>query len=142
MYAKLQTDSSWFEAARPQVHGYEVNCVSALAREEVKDAPLVDMLISGADEKVLRLFSAPFGFVKGMQTLCGVEMRCSPEHTNEELALARAGKQESSAKQPLGLMNKPLLVQKKVARVDEEEGGYGVENFDPDKILTNALDEG
>ncbi|OAA61696.1 RNA polymerase 2 elongator [Niveomyces insectorum RCEF 264] len=45
-----RTIVSWHEMARPQIHGYDLNCIDALG-----DAQFV----SGADEKLLRVFHEP-----------------------------------------------------------------------------------
>lgn len=51
----LNVDSAaWHEVARPQSHGYDLHSVSWLDRLN---------FVSAADEKVLRVFSAPRGFV-------------------------------------------------------------------------------
>lgn len=46
-------------------------------------------------------------------------------------------------KQPLGLMNKPMIVlANDNLRVNEEtEGGVGIDNFDPNKILSNVKED-
>lgn len=41
---------SWHEFSRPQIHGYDLNCVSHVT---------ADRFISGADEKLLRVFDKP-----------------------------------------------------------------------------------
>nr|XP_058967609.1 elongator complex protein 2-like [Pocillopora verrucosa]XP_058967610.1 elongator complex protein 2-like [Pocillopora verrucosa] len=54
----------WCEIARPQVHGYDMQCLSMLSRYK---------MASGADEKVLRIFSAPRQFMETFQKLCKLE---------------------------------------------------------------------
>ena len=44
------SQSSWHEFARPQIHGYDLNCVDVISD---------DRFISGADEKLLRVFDKP-----------------------------------------------------------------------------------
>ena len=44
-------------------------------------------------------------------------------------------------KQPLGLMNKPVMLANEKMRVDEEEGGMNVGEFDPTKFLSNPKDK-
>ncbi|XP_068708874.1 elongator complex protein 2-like isoform X1 [Montipora foliosa] len=56
--------SVWCEIARPQVHGYDMQCLSMLSRYR---------LASGADEKVLRVFSAPRQFMETFRALCDVQ---------------------------------------------------------------------
>ncbi|KAK0264164.1 Elongator subunit elp2 [Friedmanniomyces endolithicus] len=41
---------SWHEFARPQIHGYDLNCVAAVGGNQ---------FVSGADEKLLRVFDKP-----------------------------------------------------------------------------------
>jgi len=84
---------------------------------------------------VLRLFEAPFSFVKAYNQLAGGHLRFSLDKTNEEVE-GLIGKEVR--KQPLGLMNKPVLVlANQNIRVDEEEGGGIGPDFDPNKILSN-----
>lgn len=45
-----ETHQSWHEMARPQIHGYDLNCIDTIGRTQ---------FISGADEKLLRVFDAP-----------------------------------------------------------------------------------
>jgi elongator complex protein 2 len=40
---------SWHEMARPQIHGYDINAISTLPNWK---------FVSGADEKVLRVFQS------------------------------------------------------------------------------------
>lgn len=101
-------------------------------------------ILSGGDEKVLRLFEAPYNFVKTMNTLSphigqdkGPSLVYSTEHSNKEVETMI---EESAKKGPLGLMNKPapMLLANKGSRVDEEEeGGTGAE-FDPITVLSNT----
>ena len=61
---------TWHEISRPQLHGYDLNCL----------APLYDpthtrahALASGADEKVLRVFWAPTPFLQTLKQIAGVD---------------------------------------------------------------------
>ncbi|KAI9797746.1 MAG: hypothetical protein M1835_006918 [Candelina submexicana] len=54
---------SWHEFARPQIHGYDLNCISALGASQ---------FVSGADEKLLRVFDEPRGIADMLETLCGI----------------------------------------------------------------------
>ena len=44
-------------------------------------------------------------------------------------------------KQPLGLMNKPVQLANEKMRVNEEEGGLNVGEFDPTSFLSNTKDK-
>lgn len=47
----LRADSSsWHEFSRPQIHGYDLNCIATLGPAQ---------FVSGADEKLLRVFNEP-----------------------------------------------------------------------------------
>lgn len=47
-------DQLWSEISRAQVHGYDLNCASFLRGQSHNDR-----FVSGADEKILRIFEAP-----------------------------------------------------------------------------------
>lgn len=53
---------TWHEMGRPQVHGYDIKCITF-----VKDWQFV----SGSDEKVLRVFDAPKSCVESLSALTG-----------------------------------------------------------------------
>lgn len=57
--------STWHEFSRPQIHGYDLNCVSA-----VDDSRFV----SGADEKLLRVFNEPRQIADVLERLCGIQL--------------------------------------------------------------------
>jgi hypothetical protein len=97
--------------------------------------------LSGGDEKVLRLFDAPYNFIKTINSLNPhlvadeSKLIFSKDHSNNEVEQMI---ESDAKKQPLGLMNKPaVLLANKGARVDEaHEGGAGAD-FDPMTVLTN-----
>lgn len=53
-------DNKWYEIARPQVHGHEINCVAAI--DSLRFA-------SGAEEKVVRVFGSTRFFIKNHDAL-------------------------------------------------------------------------
>lgn len=57
------TDSLGTELGRPQIHGYPVASVTFTDRLQ---------FISGADEKIVRVFDAPRIFLSGLGKLSGV----------------------------------------------------------------------
>lgn len=104
---------------------------------------LPSKILSGGDEKVLRLFESPFSFVKIFNQLnpdaAEVNLWFSENKTNEEIESLIGSEVK---KQPLGLMNKPVIVlANQKMRVDEEEGGGIGPDFDPNKILSNTKDK-
>ncbi|EPE04238.1 rna polymerase ii elongator subunit [Ophiostoma piceae UAMH 11346] len=48
--SKSSPSNSWHEMARPQIHGYDLNCIDALGPTQ---------FVSGADEKLMRVFHEP-----------------------------------------------------------------------------------
>ena len=88
---------SWHEFARPQIHGYDLNCIDTLGPFQ---------FVSGADEKLLRVFNEPKQIAALLNKLTGSKQ--SP-----------AGDLPDTAEIPvLGLSNK---AQGDEAPVEEEE---------------------
>ncbi|XP_028410980.1 elongator complex protein 2-like isoform X2 [Dendronephthya gigantea] len=64
--------TTWHEIARPQVHGHNMQCLTMISRY---------CFVSGADEKVIRIFEAPKGFVDMLSSLSKInsnEVDCQP----------------------------------------------------------------
>jgi elongator complex protein 2 len=57
----------WHEIARPQVHGHDINCVCMIRGSGNH------RFMSGADEKVARVFEAPLSFLKTLNSACARE---------------------------------------------------------------------
>ncbi|GAB1301509.1 Elongator complex protein 2 [Apodemus speciosus] len=57
---KGRSQVTWHEIARPQIHGYGLKCLAMIGRFQ---------FVSGADEKVLRVFSAPRNFVENFSVI-------------------------------------------------------------------------
>ena len=55
----------WHELARPQVHGYDMQCVASITPTR---------FVSGADEKVLRVFEAPVTFLDTFRNITGLDL--------------------------------------------------------------------
>lgn len=56
--------SSWHEISRPQIHGYDLNCIDSVNEHQ---------FISGADEKLLRVFDEPAGVAVLLRDLSGTQ---------------------------------------------------------------------
>jgi len=54
---------SWHELARPQIHGYDLNCIDSIGPS---------LFVSGADEKALRVFGEPRAIASLLGRLCGI----------------------------------------------------------------------
>ncbi|GIY60795.1 elongator complex protein 2 [Caerostris extrusa] len=52
--------NNWFEIARPQIHGYDMVCLTVLDRFK---------FVSAGDEKVIRVFEAPRSFAENLEKL-------------------------------------------------------------------------
>jgi elongator complex protein 2 len=65
LYAEWLRDgeSSWHEFSRPQIHGYDLNCIDTLGPAR---------FVSGADEKLLRVFSEPKQIAQLLGSLSGI----------------------------------------------------------------------
>lgn len=53
-------DVTWHEMARPQVHGYDMQCITSLSRFQ---------FASAAEEKIIRTFQAPANFIENIRAL-------------------------------------------------------------------------
>ena len=59
-WKKESRKTSWHEMARPQIHGYDLNCIDTITNSQ---------FISGADEKCLRVFEQPRATAELLQNL-------------------------------------------------------------------------
>lgn len=91
----------WYELARPQIHGHDVNAALMLEGRN-------HVFISGSEEKVLRVYSGTASFAMSLQNVSGVKA--------EESDMQRPF---GATLPPLGLSNKPLNSAKDVAAADE-----------------------
>lgn len=60
---KRKCGGSWHEMARPQIHGYDLNCIDSIGHSQ---------FVSGGDEKLLRVFDEPRATANLLQSLCGI----------------------------------------------------------------------
>jgi elongator complex protein 2 len=71
LYSQWKRDTasaSWHEFSRPQIHGYDLNCIDAVSNTQ---------FVSGADEKLLRVFDEPKGVAEMLHKLCAIETSTS-----------------------------------------------------------------
>ncbi|XP_074844007.1 elongator complex protein 2 isoform X2 [Carettochelys insculpta] len=103
-----QREVTWHEIARPQVHGYDIHCLAMTGRFQ---------FVSGADEKVLRVFTAPKNFVENFSNISGISLwkLCS----SEAIELP-----EGATVPALGLSNKAVFQGDMAAELADEEGKF------------------
>ncbi|KAJ3230824.1 Elongator subunit elp2 [Chytriomyces hyalinus] len=58
-----KTEASWHEIARPQIHGYDLHCLAMVHKYG---------FVSGADEKVIRVFEASKTFLESLENISGI----------------------------------------------------------------------
>lgn len=97
----------WHEFSRPQIHGYDINCVASVG---------TDRFVSGAEEKLLRVFDEPKAVAETLKNLCGLQ-----RDLNEANLLDAAGLPV------LGLSNKPLDASVAVVEDPEEDAAPEVD---------------
>uniref|UniRef100_A0A8B9MED8 Elongator complex protein 2 n=1 Tax=Accipiter nisus TaxID=211598 RepID=A0A8B9MED8_9AVES len=90
---KQETEVTWHEIARPQVHGYDMRCLAMIGRFQ---------FVSGADEKVLRVFRAPKNFIENFSNITGIPMEKLCSHQSPDLP-------EGATVPALGLSNKAVF---------------------------------
>ncbi|XP_015911782.2 elongator complex protein 2 isoform X1 [Parasteatoda tepidariorum] len=82
--------NSWYEIARPQVHGYDMVCLSILNRFKC---------VSAGDEKVLRVFEAPRNFADTLKNIVKLDI---DSYVKDKMA-------EGASVPSLGLSNKAVF---------------------------------
>ena len=90
--------NAWHEISRPQVHGHDINCVAVIKGKGNH------RFVSGADEKVARVFEAPLSFLKTLNHAMPQQSNCL-EDAQDMVQILGAN---MSA---LGLSQKPIYVQ-------------------------------
>ncbi|KAI3516715.1 hypothetical protein L1887_15692 [Cichorium endivia] len=114
----LNEGNTWHEIARPQVHGHDINCLTVIkGKGNYK-------FVSGAEEKVARVFEAPLSFLKTLNNAT------SCVHDFEDVQVLGAN---MSA---LGLSQKPIYAQASSERTTDGIGNEGFEMLEtvPDAI--------
>ncbi|KAM3928945.1 elongator complex protein 2 [Leptodactylus fuscus] len=88
-----QMQVTWHEIARPQVHGYDMQCIAMVGRFQ---------FVSGADEKVLRVFSATRNFIENFSCISNISMEKILLNGHSDLP-------EGATVPALGLSNKAVF---------------------------------
>uniref|UniRef100_A0A8C3AMH6 Elongator complex protein 2 n=1 Tax=Cyclopterus lumpus TaxID=8103 RepID=A0A8C3AMH6_CYCLU len=102
-------DVTWHEISRPQIHGYDMQCLAMVGRFQ---------FVSGADEKVLRVFQAPRNFVENFANISGT--------SREKLLTSSdsANLPEGASTPALGLSNKAVFQGDLAPKTNKEEGQF------------------
>ena len=82
LYAYWKEKDSWHEINRPQIHGYDINTVAILNQWNEGRECYTCKIVSGADEKIIRIFDPPFNLVKFIQNLSKIDLIFNKEHDN------------------------------------------------------------
>ncbi|KAJ9119509.1 hypothetical protein QFC22_003217 [Naganishia vaughanmartiniae] len=112
--------STWGEINRPQIHGYDMTCVASISRLR---------FVSGADEKVVRVFDAPRGFARSMVRLGVTKDNLEAEATSVGASVP-----------PLGLSNRALS--KPVEADPSQDRGFNQEHISISDTLDSLPTEG
>ncbi|TSK31449.1 Elongator complex protein 2 [Bagarius yarrelli] len=109
---------TWHEISRPQIHGYDMQCLATIGRFQ---------FVSGADEKVLRVFKAPRNFVENFANIVGTSLeKLLASHSIISLKFQDAeGLPEGASTPALGLSNKAVFQgDLTIPSTQEEEGNF------------------
>ncbi|KAJ7420664.1 hypothetical protein WISP_47025 [Willisornis vidua] len=103
-----ETEVTWHEIARPQVHGYDMRCLAMVGRFQ---------FVSGADEKVLRVFRAPKNFIENFSNITGMPMEKLCSQQSSDLP-------EGATVPALGLSNKAVFEGDMAVQQSEDEESF------------------
>ena len=130
-------NDTWHEINRPQIHGYSINTIMCqnIVNEDNNDDKLICKLISGAEEKLLRIFTPPFNLIKYLKELSEVNIKFKKDNSNEfyELKYSKV----EGMKQALTLMNKQVVLDDEENNINDSD----FSKFDPDAVLTNKTEQ-
>ena len=132
IFSYWEENKTWNEINRPQVHGYPINSLACINLGKNN----LCKIISASEEKVLRMFNAPFNLIKFLKELTKKEINFKNDNTNEYYE--KKYKNVEGSKQALGLMNREVILED---LDDEKESNFDYSKFDPDAILTNKSEQ-
>ncbi|CAA7395598.1 unnamed protein product [Spirodela intermedia] len=115
--------ASWHEIARPQVHGHDINCLAIIEGKGNHH------YVSGADEKVARVFEAPLSFLKSLKYANFPKAGSSEDLPYDVLILGA----NMSA---LGLSQRPIYVQASNNTSDGSPNAADSLEYVPDAVPT------
>ena len=96
-----QGKGTWHEMARPQIHGYDINCIATLSPTRY---------VSGADEKLLRVFQMPRTVADHLDWVSDAKIMSSYSTSTNDGDVGAAAQLPEAANMPvLGLSNKVIM---------------------------------
>jgi elongator complex protein 2 len=114
---------TWNELGRPQIHGYDLKCCAFLDRFK---------FVSGADEKLLRVFEAPKIFLNNLYNQC-------LDESFLKLAIESKTMAQGASVPALGLSNKAVYCEEtKVENSENEKRSLADELYK--EIYFNVID--
>ncbi|KAK6334936.1 hypothetical protein TWF718_010376 [Orbilia javanica] len=112
LYARWKSSKhkSFYEFSRPQIHGYDINSIVSISPTK---------FVSGADEKLMRVFGEPRGIAKMLEEMCGIQqadMESLPDVASQPV---------------LGLSNKAVNTAPEENGEEEKEQGVEGQSYPP-----------
>ncbi|KAL7415694.1 WD40-repeat-containing domain protein [Mrakia frigida] len=130
---KSEMVTTWAEIARPQIHGYPLTCLATL--------PPSQRFVSGADEKVVRVFEETTGFVDSLEGL-GAAVHTSSGDEDEAEGSGTGRKRAIGASlPPLGLSNKMLMTEDPDDQDTSGDAGFNYTQFSISQAMTSPPTE-
>ena len=65
MLSSFSPQIGWYEITRPQIHGYDMQCLTMINS---------NMFASAGDEKVIRIFQAPKNFIENLASISNLDL--------------------------------------------------------------------
>jgi len=108
-------DGTWHEMSRPQIHGYDLNCIDSLGPSS---------FVSGADEKLMRVFTEPKAVAHMLHRLTG-----------STAPLATSNLPDAANMPVLGLSNKAIdVIDDSIPQQDNDPSSQNPYNTDRDAL--------
>ena len=130
-YIYWKKNKTWHEINRPQIHGYPINTIIVQNLNTENEKNILCNIITGSEEKILRIFSPPFNLIKYLKELSEIDIKFKPDNSNE--FYEKKYSNIEGTKQALGLLNKQVILN------NEDESDFS--KFDPDSLLTNKTEQ-
>ncbi len=141
LFSKWKKNNTWHEFSRPQIHGYDMICVSPLSNTR---------FVSGGDEKILRVFDEPKGVYHILKKMTGIfengtenekiKTITSPGKNNDDDTLDESIMPESAILPALGLSNKAYNEEAQIDAVLDNDNDNSNNNEDDEDSKNISYD--